>query len=180
MKGLLAALGFVFVTLAAGSSSLSAQGLNWIDGGSPAALYAPGFYGHDYASAVRGLPMFGYLNGRDFPASTSIAEMNLAPLDRSLTFGSISARSTSSSPVYASDSSKDMPGDKNVVAVKNDPIYYGGEMGFYYGHTVGSKWGGGDQWGSYLMGTVGNEHLQISVGASYEESNFRSPTYRVR
>jgi hypothetical protein len=29
--------------------------------------------------------------------------------------------------------------------------------------------------GTYLVGTVGNEHLQITVGASYDESNYRIP-----
>jgi hypothetical protein len=171
----------VALMLCAVAGSLPAQGLNWIDGGSPAALYEPGFFGRDYASAVSALPMFGYLNGRDFPASTSIANMNLAPLDGSLTFASVSARSTSSSsaPAYSYDASKDMPGDASAM-VKNNSVYAGGEIGVYYGHSAGSKWGSGDQWGSYLIGTVGNEHLSITVGASYDESSYRIPARLIR
>jgi hypothetical protein len=177
MKRSLVAVALMLCVVA---GSLSAQGLNWIDGGSPAALYQPGFYGRDYASAVSALPMYGYLNGREFPASTSIANMNLAPVDSSLTFASVSARSTSSSsaPAYSYDASKDMPGA--VSAVKNSSVYAGGELGVYYGHSVGSKWCSGDQWGSYLIGTVGNEHLSITVGASYDESNFRIPARVIR
>lgn len=157
------------------AGSLAAQGLNWIDGGSPAALYQPGFFGRDSASAMNGLPMYGFLNGREFPASTSIAHMDVAPLQNSLTFASMSASSAPRS-ARASDTSKDMPGE--IPTVKSDPIYYGGEIGAYYGSSFGRR--SGDQYGSYIIGTVGNEHLQITVGAAYEESNYRIPTRVIR
>ena len=47
----------------------------------------------------------------------------------------------------------------------------GGEVGFFYGHSAGGKFGG-DEFGSYILGGVGNDHLQINVGAGYEESHF--------
>jgi len=36
-----------------------------------------------------------------------------------------------------------------------------GEIGFYYGHSSGKF--GGDEFGSYITGGVGNEHMQINV-----------------
>lgn len=168
----------VAAALCAAAGSVSGGGLNWIDGGLPVALYEPGFFERDSARAVSDLALTGFLHGRDFPASISIANMNVAPVDSSLTFACMSARSTSSpASEYSYDPSKDLP--SQVQTVKNDPIYYGGEVGFYYGSTIGSKWKG-DQWGSYLIGGVGNEHFQITVGASYEESSFRIPARVIR
>jgi hypothetical protein len=47
-----------------------------------------------------------------------------------------------------------------------DRFYYGGEIGFLYGHSIGK--GSGDMMESYILGQVGNDHLQITAGASFE------------
>jgi hypothetical protein len=47
-----------------------------------------------------------------------------------------------------------------------DRFYYGGEIGFLYGHSIGK--GSGDMMESYIFGQVGNDHLQITAGASFE------------
>jgi hypothetical protein len=57
-----------------------------------------------------------------------------------------------------------------------DRVYYGGEIGVLYGQWTGK--GGGDLMQSYILGTVGNDKFQISVGAVYEESSGRSARYR--
>ena len=50
------------------------------------------------------------------------------------------------------------------------PGYYvTGEVGFAYGRATGKF--GGDYKEAYILGTVGNDKLQISVGASYEDWN---------
>lgn len=54
--------------------------------------------------------------------------------------------------------------------------YVGGEVGVLYGRSGGKY--GGDLFQSYIIGTTGNEHFQISAGASYEEWNIRSPRRR--
>ena len=46
--------------------------------------------------------------------------------------------------------------------------YVGGEVGVLYGRSSGKF--GGSEFESYIIGTVGNEHVQISAGASYQES----------
>jgi hypothetical protein len=50
------------------------------------------------------------------------------------------------------------------------PGYYvTGEVGFAYGRYTGKF--GGDYKEAYILGTVGNDKLQITVGASYEDWN---------
>ena len=69
----------------------------------------------------------------------------------------------------AKDSSDEM------VTSPLNPYHYGGEMGAFYGHSSGKF--GRDDFGSYIVGGVGNENLQINVGASYEESSGRIPRW---
>jgi|SRR4051794_4614365 hypothetical protein len=60
-------------------------------------------------------------------------------------------------------------------------VYYGGEIGFLYGRWSGK--GGGDMIDTYLLGTVGNEHFQITAGGEYQEWNghgARSRSFFVR
>jgi hypothetical protein len=59
--------------------------------------------------------------------------------------------------------------DLSNEMLSSSPVYYGGEVGFLYGHWSGK--GGGDMWETYLNGTVGNDKFQITAGASYDESN---------
>ena len=65
-------------------------------------------------------------------------------------------------PTYSKDS-PDYPLDLR-------PGYYvTGEVGFMYGRYTGKF--GGDYKEAYILGTVGNDKLQITVGASYEDWN---------
>lgn len=52
----------------------------------------------------------------------------------------------------------------------------GGEVGVLYGRSSGKY--GGDLFQSYIIGTAGNEHFQVTAGASYEEWTGRSPRRR--
>ena len=52
-----------------------------------------------------------------------------------------------------------------IPTAKIDPIYYGGEMGVFYGHSVGGKHSA-DEFGSYLVGTVGNRRLELQTIAA--------------
>jgi hypothetical protein len=54
-----------------------------------------------------------------------------------------------------------------------NPVYYGGEVGVFYGHSSGKF--GGDEFGTYIEGGVGNDKFQINAGASYQEWNGRVP-----
>lgn len=85
--------------------------------------------------------------------------------------GSASSNSRSENP--ASDA-KDLPGE--LMVSPSDLIYYGGEIGFLYGHSIGK--GSGDMLETYIQGTVGNEHFQITAGAAYEESSGHGLRFR--
>jgi hypothetical protein len=76
-------------------------------------------------------------------------------------------RRTTAQKALAEDSSKE------VVSDVRRPLfdYAGGEIGVLYGRSTG-KFAREFEAG-YLMGTVGNEHVQISAGASYERSTSR-------
>jgi len=58
----------------------------------------------------------------------------------------------------------------------SDRIYYGGEIGFLYGHGTGK--GSGDLIDTYIFGQVGNDHFQITAGAEYEEWSGHTPRFR--
>jgi hypothetical protein len=77
-----------------------------------------------------------------------------------------SALSGSRSENFGSDA-KDLPGE--LMAPPSDLIYYGGEIGILYGHSIGK--GSGDMLETYIQGVVGNEHFQITAGAAYEQSS---------
>jgi hypothetical protein len=55
-------------------------------------------------------------------------------------------------------------------------IYYGGEIGFLYGHSTGK--GSGDILQTYIQGAVGNDHFQITAGAAYEQSSGNAVKFR--
>ena len=60
-----------------------------------------------------------------------------------------------------------------MVSLPLNPVYYGGEVGVFYGHSSGKF--GGDEFGTYIEGGVGNDKFQINAGASYQEWNGRFP-----
>ena len=70
-----------------------------------------------------------------------------------------------------SDSSKESPKETKDLAQRNllDTVH--GEVGFFYGRSSGGRFSG-DTEGGYVIGEVGDDKLHISVGASYENSNF--------
>jgi len=71
---------------------------------------------------------------------------------------------------------KDSPAEMHNSSL--DPVYYGGEVGFLYGRWSGK--GGGDMWETYITGTVGNDKVQITAGASYDEWNANGRSVRFR
>jgi hypothetical protein len=73
-------------------------------------------------------------------------------------------------------SSKDK--DSSDYPLDLRPGYYvTGEVGFLYGRSTGKF--GGDYKQGYIIGEVGNDKLHITVGASYEDSNWNGRTFRL-
>ena len=100
---------------------------------------------------------FGSLNV--FPAAyLPAANFGPAPTNRA-------DAGSSTPPSNFGPDGKDLSGEMINSPLNN--VYYGGEVGFIYGHWSGK--GSGDMIDTYIMGTVGNDHFQITAGGSYED-----------
>jgi hypothetical protein len=129
-------------------------------------------------------PVRAWSDGGQLVSETAMAEIGMVSLDLFpvaylppnasgvATAKRGSAASDSPSGNFGPDG-KDLNG---TMMSPTDQVYYGGEVGVLYGRWTGK--GGGDLMQSYILGTVGNDKIQISVGAEYEESSGRSARYR--
>ncbi len=128
----------------------------------------------DTAALLRDLPMTEYLGGR-LPGSTTLGRMGTAQIANFPT-ALVSAEprqknsKVASGPVIDPKDGKDYSSVESMAAEKAALTWTGGEVGFIYGHSSGKF--GGDEFTSYIMGSVGNDHLQINVGAGYEETHY--------
>jgi len=110
-------------------------------------------------------------------------QSNLFPAE-SLSLGEMKEVTASPRRRSAARDPKDFVDNKDVsgrALVPSHPFYYGGEVGVFYGHATGKF--GGDAFGGYAIGTVGNDKLQITAGSSYEEfdgSGVRFRSFRPR
>ncbi len=143
-----------------------------LDAASVLALYRPEIFSTvDSSALIHDLPVLALLDGQRLPVLSALGRMGTAPLDlppvASLRVAHVQKANVS--PVYG----KDSPGD--VISSPSNPIHYGGEVGFLYGHSSGKF--GGDLMQTYMMGEVGNDKFQINVGAAYEESSGRIPRW---
>ncbi len=74
-----------------------------------------------------------------------------------------------------------MTGDYSKESLESPPVsvgsrYYAtGEVGAFYGTSIGH--GGGSSYGGYILGEVGNEHTQITAGASWETTTLHVPSH---
>jgi hypothetical protein len=125
----------------------------------------------DSATLIGGLPMFGLLDGQHLPLSTPMGRMGMFPVNlsstSSLTFAQVSTGNAH--VIDGKDSSKEM------LPAHVDPLFYSGEVGFFYGHSTGKF--RGDEVGSYIEGTVGTDKVQITVGGSFDQWNGRVPRW---
>jgi hypothetical protein len=128
----------------------------------------------DSSDLVRDLPMREYLNAQ-LPGSTRLGQMgSVRVANFPMTLASVQPRHREnkvSGPVKDPKDGKEYSSVESMELEKASLVWTGGEVGFFYGHSAGGKYSG-DEFGSYIMGGVGNEHLQINVGASYDESHF--------
>jgi hypothetical protein len=143
-------------------------------------FYRPELFANfDSSDLVRELPMTKFLDGR-LPGSTALGRMGTAPVANFPTaLVNVEPRhkgNSSSRPVRDPKDGKDYSSAESLAAEKASLAWTGGEIGFYYGHSSGRF--GGDEFGSYITGGVGNEHMQINAGASYQEFNGRVPRWR--
>jgi hypothetical protein len=141
----------------------------------PVSSSALDFYRPEMLSTVDGstllhrLPVMAFLDGRHLPLSTPMGRMGMMPLE--LASSALSSNVTVQKTNVAQPDGKDSSSE--VMNLQPNPIYYGGEVGFLYGHASGKF--GGDLFETYMMGGVGTDKFQINVGASYEEWNSHVP-----
>ena len=150
------------------------------DAAAALALYRPEiFTSVDSSLLVRDLPMLTFLDGR-LPGSTALGRMGTAPLDLpSLAYLSAAYVSAAKVQKVNAASAHRKDGKDSSAEVMSSPLapyYYGGEVGFFYGHSSGKF--GGDEFGTYIEGGVGNDKFQINAGASYQEWSGRVPRLR--
>jgi hypothetical protein len=84
---------------------------------------------------------------------------------------SVAAPRTTTAATRLADSSKEF-----VDVTQRNPLdSVHGEVGVLYGHSTGKF--GGDVEAGYIVGGVGDDKLQINVGASYEHWSGRLPRF---
>src|ERR1700736_875435 len=125
---------------------------------------------------LRDLPLTRFLDG-SMPGSTALGRMGNAPV-ANFPVALVSAEpqtprgktNSVSGRVIDPKDGKDYSSVESMAMEKASLTWTGGEVGFMYGHASGKF--GGDAFSSYIMGGVGNDQMQINVGAGYEESHF--------
>jgi hypothetical protein len=127
----------------------------------------------DSAGLLRNLPITEFLDGR-VPGSTALGRMGSAPAT-DLPSAMVRAEprrnaNVVSGPVRDPKDGKDYSSVESMAMEKASLSWTGGEVGFMYGHGSGRF--GGDEFSTYILGGVGNDHLQINVGAAYDETHF--------
>ena len=130
------------------------------------------FSGVDGATLIHGLPVLTLLDGRRFPISTQLGRMGTSPFNvMPLAFlSAVEVKKVGSLPRYGSD------GSGGVVNLRTNRWESGGEVGFFYGRSDGKY--GREDYSGYIVGGIGNEKFNITVGASYTESTVNVPRRR--
>jgi len=76
--------------------------------------------------------------------------------------------------LVTSDSSKELAEESFPVKSR---YHVSGEMGAAYGVSIGNGKYGAESESGYIIGAVGNDKVQITAGASYDNTTFRVPRY---
>lgn len=133
------------------------------------ALYRPDIFSSiDGTTLMHGLPVLTLLDGRRFPISSELGRMGMAPLDVvPLGFlNAVEVQKSHGSPMAGSD----WNGGVVDLRLQRDWGTHG-EIGMFYGKSSGRY--GREDFQAYIVGGVGNDHIQVNAGASYEESSVR-------
>jgi hypothetical protein len=176
-RALLVALGFLAFCFPLAAQQMIPS----LDASSVFAFYRPEIFSTvDSLALIDRLPVLNFLDGTRLPVSSEMGRMGTAPVEfPSLAYFSaayVSAakvRKVNAAQVSGKDG-KDSSAE--VMTAPSAPYYYGGEVGFMYGHSSGKF--GGDEFGTYIDGVVGNDKFQINAGASYQEWNGHVPRFR--
>jgi outer membrane receptor protein involved in Fe transport len=125
------------------------------------------FYGTDSATLVHGLPVLTVLDGRRFPISTELGRMGMTPFDvfPVAFLRAVEVQKTAPSLRYGSDTAG------GVLNLRTNRIYTGGEVGLFYGRSDGKY--GREDFSAHIIGGIGTDKFNITVGAAYHDSSVR-------
>jgi hypothetical protein len=115
------------------------------------------------------LLMLTLFDGQRLPASSESGWTGMAPLE--YFEDELPSAAEVERANAAPAAGKDLPSE--MVNSPLSPIYYGGEIGVFYGRSSGKF--DREIMQTYFLGAVGNEKFQITVGAAYQESNGSIP-----
>ena len=132
------------------------------------------FSGADSTALVRGLPVLTLLDGRPFAGSSALGWPGVSPFEALPVayLKAVDVHKVGASPRFGTE------GPGGVVDLRLNPVYTGGEVGVFYGRSTGKY--GREDYGAHVIGGVGTDKFNITVGASYQESNIRLPQRRSR
>ncbi len=168
-------LAVVAGSLMLGSSLVASETTSPENASSSFALYHPGIFNTvDGSTLLRRLPVRDFLDGTRLPFSTALGRMGAAPVEfPPIMFADLAEVKTRTRSPRADgkDYSDGKESSQQLMVSQSSPIHFGGELGVFYGQYSGKY--EGDAFGTYLQGTVGNDHFQLSVGAEHQEWNTR-------
>jgi len=130
------------------------------------------FRGVDSAALIHGLPVLTLLDGRRFPLSTQLGRTSASPVnDLPVAFlRSVEVQPNGGAARYGSD------GPGGTVNLRLNRLQTGGEVGVFYGRSSGKY--GREDYSAYIMGGIGNDKFNLTVGAAYHESHGKIPRDR--
>ena len=139
------------------------QSTGAIDVDSALALYQPDtFSKSDRSVSIYGFPALTLLDGRRFLISGPMGRLSATDLVPVAFLSGVHVQKLNASPMDGTDS----PG---VLDMRLNRSFTGGEFGVFYGRSEGKF--GYEEKQAHILGSVGNEAFQITVGAVYEEAS---------
>lgn len=140
-----------------------------VDFASALALYQPDSFSRSGNSVlIYGFPALTLLDGRRFSISGPLGPVTPNDLIPVAFLSAVEAKKINASPIYGTDS----PG--GVLDLQLNRNFAGGEFGLFYGKSSGKF--ESEEKSAYILGSVGNEKLQITAGAAYEEASGHLPS----
>ena len=183
-RGLSVAAGLLGVCFALAAQQTSWRGEAQNNHATALSLYQPKiFSAKDSSLLFHKGPVHAWSDGGTLVSENALASIGMASIDlfpvaylppnpSGLATARRGTATADSPPGNFGIDGKDLPGN---MMLPSDQVYYGGEVGVMYGRWTGK--GGGDLMQSYILGTIGNDKFQISVGSEYDESSGHSARY---
>ena len=124
------------------------------------------FSGVDGSLLLHSLPVLTLLDGRRFPISSELGRMGMVELPVAF-LSAVEVQRPGGSPRYGSDASG------GLVNIGLKRLYTGGEVGFFYGRSDGKY--GREDFHAHIIGGIGTDKFNITVGAAFHESEVTVP-----